>query len=172
MEHSMERAPAFFVWVLPILWGACSLAQSKSPGDENGFYVLSSIPAAWIAPFILLGCGSKEAIPVFVVLAGVPVMAGIGWGMDRLRVRKILWAVLYLAGGLAALVLALSSFPSIERAVSANGSLWAYVLLASNLGLYASVALSVILTCIARGVRWSAAISKEAWRAIKEPDHH
>jgi len=168
----MERAPAFFVWVLPILWGACSLAQSKFPGDENGFYVLSWIPAAWIAPFILLGRGSKEAIPVFVVLAGTPVMVGIGWVMDCLRIRKVLWAGLDLAGGLAVLFLTLSSYPSIERAVSTNGSLWAYVLLASNLGLYASVGLSVILTCIARGVRWSTALSKEAWRAIKEPDRH
>lgn len=88
-------------------------------------------------------------------------MAGIGWVMDRLRIRRVLWAVLYGAGGIAAFCLMLGSYPSIEHAVSKNGSLWAYGLLALNLGLYASIGLSTILTCIVRGVRWSAAVWKE-----------
>ena len=149
----MVRWRIFFVWVLPLLWAVGSAAQSKFPGDEHGFYVTSSLPAAWIGPFILLGRASKEMIPIYVVLGGLPVMAGIGWVMDRLEVRKVIWAILYLVGGITIFFLVLSSFPSMERATGKNGSLWAYVLLASNLGLYASVILSVVARCIARSVR-------------------
>jgi len=162
----MERTQRFLVWVLPLLWGACSLAQWGSPGDEYGFYALSALPAAWLAPLLFLGRVSQGAIPIFVLLAGVPVMAGTGWVMDRLRIRRDLWVALCLVGGIAAFCVVLSSYPSLERAIGKNGSLWAYVLLASNLGLYAGVGLSVILTCIARAVRWSAAVWKEARQEI------
>lgn len=168
----MARAQTFFVWVLPLWWAACSLAQSKFPGDEYGFFVASSIPAAWMAPFLLLARVSKEAIPIYVVLAGTPVMAGVGWMMDRLQIRRVLWAIFYLAGGIAAFCLVLGSYVSLEQAVGKNGSLWAYVLLAFSLGLYASVVLSVIVTLIARAARWSVTIAKDARSAINEPDRH
>ncbi len=70
----MERTQRPFVWVLPLLWGACSLAQWGSPGDEYGFYALSALPAMWLAPLLFLGRVSQGAIPIFVLLAGVPVM--------------------------------------------------------------------------------------------------
>jgi hypothetical protein len=149
----MERAGTFFVWLLPLLWVACSAGQWRFPGDEYGFYVVSALPAAWAALFILVGRVPQEMIPICVLLAGVPVMAGIGWVMDRLGVRRVFWAVLCLAAGIAVLGVTLGSFPSLERAIGKNGSLWAYVLLASTLGLYAGVVLSVILNLVARTVR-------------------
>lgn len=146
----MERAGVFYVWVLPVLWAGCAVAQYRFPGDENAFAAVSSIPALWAALFLLAARVPKESIPVLVVLAGVPVMAGIGWVMDRVRVRKIPWAGLYLVTGLAVLYVVLRSFPSREKAISKNGSLGAYILLSANLGLYLSVPLSVVLTCIGR----------------------
>ncbi len=160
----------FFVWILPLLWAACSLVQSQSPGDENGFYVVSSLPAAWMAPFLLLGHASKEMIPIYVVLAGLPIMVGVGWVMDRLEIRKVVWAIVYLVAGITIFFLVVGSFPSLERAIGKNGSLWAYVVLASNLGLYASVILSVILNRVERGMRWLAAVSKEAQQRGRESD--
>jgi hypothetical protein len=146
----MGRAGVFYIWVLPALWAGCALAQYRFPGDENAFAVVSSIPALWAALFFFAARVPKESIPVLVILAGVPVMAGIGWVMDRVRVRKALWAGLWLAIGLAVLYLMLRSFPSLERAISKNGSLWAYILLSASLGLYLSVPLSMVLTSIAR----------------------
>jgi hypothetical protein len=170
MEHRPQDKRAFFVWVLPLAWGVSSLAQSRFPGDEHGFYVVSALPAAWAALFLLLGRIPKETIPICVLLAGAPVMAGIGWGMDRLRIRKILWGGLYLIGAGAVLCLVLGSFPSIERAVGKNGSLWANLLLASNMGLYLSVVLSVVATCIARVVTAWRAAWKQTRQGVRGPD--
>ncbi len=164
----MERAPRFFVWVLPILWGACSLAQSRVPGDEYGFYVVSSLPAVWIAPLLLLGHVSFEAMVVPVLLAGAPVLAGLGWVMDRLQVGKVLWVVLDLGGGLAVLFLTLHSFPRLERAVGKNGSLGAYLVLSACVGLYLSVILSIVLTSLARVVKGLTTVLRETRRGIEE----
>jgi hypothetical protein len=170
MSHRSGDKHVFYVWVLPLVWGVFSLAQSRFPGDEHGFYIVSALPAAWAALFLLLGQVPKETIPTCVFLAGAPVMAGIGWGMDRLRIRKILWAVLYLIGAGAVLSAVLGSFPSIERAVGRNGSLWAYLLLAANVGLYLSAVLSVVATCIARVVTALRAAWKQARQGSGGPD--
>jgi len=166
----MERTGTFFVWLLPVLWGAGSAAQWWSPGDENGFYILSSLPAAWFAPVIFLGRLPREMTPVLVVLAGTPVVAGLGWGMDCLRIRKTLWAVLYLAGGIAMLYVALRNFPNLTVAVRINGPLWGHVLLAANLGLYLSVTFSVALTCVARVGRWSRGVARDAGQVLRQPE--
>ncbi len=143
------------------------MVQSRVPGDEYGFYVVSSLPAAWIAPLLLLGHVSFEAMVVPVIVAGVPVMAGLGWVMDRLQVHKALWATLDLGAGLAALFLALRSFPSPERAVAKNGSFGAYLVLSVCVGLYLSVILSLVLTCVARMVRALTSVLKETRQAIE-----
>ncbi|MCU0916179.1 MAG: hypothetical protein MUC88_16695 [Planctomycetes bacterium] len=166
----MERAGAFFVWMLPVLWGAGSVAQWWSPGDENGFYILSSLPAAWVAPVIFLGHPPREMTPVLVVLAGAPVMAGLGWGMDCLRIRKAVWAVLYLAGGIAMLYVTLRTCPNLTVAVRINGPLWGHVLLAANVGLYQSIVFSVALTCVVRAGRWSRGVAQEAGQVLRQPE--
>lgn len=46
--------------------------------------------------------------------------------------------------------LTINSYQSIERALGKNGSWWAYIFGSLNLGLYASVILSVIITLIVK----------------------
>lgn len=154
MDDPMDRRQIFFIWVLPLLWAVGSLMQSGAAGDENGFYVLSSLPAAWIARFVFAGRERvpEETLPVLVVLAGLPIMAAIGWVMDHLHVRRRLWAIVYLVGAASILTLALAGYGRIERAISKNGSLRAYVLLASSLGLFLSVFLATLLSGVARCV--------------------
>ena len=61
-----------------------------------------------------------------------------------------LWFVLYITLAAVALVVMIGSYPSIEKALSKNGSLWAYIFGSLNLGLYASVILSAIITLIVK----------------------
>jgi uncharacterized membrane protein len=61
-----------------------------------------------------------------------------------------LWFVLYITLAAVILAITINSYPSIERALSKNGSWWAYILGSLNLGLYASVILSVIITLIVK----------------------
>ena len=77
-------------------------------------------------------------------------MALIGWGLSALRVKIKLWLILHICAAVAFFLLAVLSYPSIEKALSKNGSWWAYVFSSLNMGLYASVIFSSIITGILR----------------------
>jgi hypothetical protein len=150
---SDENHMPFYVWLLPVLCGTCSYVHHSYPGDENALWLLGSAPGLWVAPLVFLGGTAKAMIPLYIALALAAVMLAIGWAMDRFRVGRTLWAVTFPV--CAALVLAWSvlSFPSIERALARNGSWWAYILLAVNVGVYLSIIVSALLTAIARGLK-------------------
>ncbi len=63
--------------------------------------------------------------------------------MDRRRVYRRVWALLYLGLAVALLVWAVGSYPSIERALRKNGSWTAYIAASSNAGLTLSAILSL-----------------------------
>lgn len=134
-----------FVWMLPAFWAACSLLQHRVPGDEYGFYAVSAIPGLWSLPFVFRSVSIHNVAP-YVVLAGVPLVAAVGLAMDRVRVHKALWTVLWLVTAVVVLCVVLLSFPSIDRAIRKNGSLSAYVLLAATVGLYGASILSLVFT--------------------------
>lgn len=140
----------FYSWLLPLFWAVCSYLHHYYPGDENGMWLLSSAAGLWIAPVAFLGGASKAAIAVGIAVAGALVMAPIGYAMDFFHVRKLLWAILFPICALTVFVAAIMSYPSIERAVSKNGSWWAYILFSINIGIYISIILSAILTLIIR----------------------
>ena len=73
--------------------------------------------------------------------------------LAKLRVKIKLWLVLYITLAALILVMTINSYPSIEKALSKNGSWWAYIFGSLNLGLYASVILSVIITLIVKLVK-------------------
>jgi MFS family permease len=142
----------FFVWLLPLLCGICSYIHHSYPGDENGMWLLGSAPGLWIAPRVFLSGASKAAAAAGIAVALAVVMLAIGWTMDRFRVRKVLWAIVFAVCALGVLALSILGFPSIERALSKNGSWWAYILLSINVGVYLSVVVSAVLTFFTR--RW------------------
>lgn len=144
-----ERFP-FYVWVLPLVWGVCSYVHHNYPGDENAMWLLSSAAGLWLAPVAFVGGASKDVIAIAIALAGSLVMGAAGFGMDYLRVRKLFWAILFLACTPAIMGAAIMSYPSIERAIGKNGSWWAYILFSVNIGIYVSVVLSAFVTLTAR----------------------
>ncbi|MGD2094355.1 MAG: hypothetical protein PVH77_05035 [Phycisphaerales bacterium] len=140
----------FYSWLLPVIWGVCSYLHHYYPGDENGMWLISSIAGLWIAPFAFLGEVSKEAAAGGIAVAGALVMLAIGIAMDFFRVRKLLWTIIFVICSLAVFAAAIFSFPSIQRAISKHGSIWAYVFFSINIGIYISIILSAIATVIAR----------------------
>ncbi|UCG57011.1 MAG: hypothetical protein JSU70_19365 [Phycisphaerales bacterium] len=146
----MRKDVPFFLWLLPLFWGVCSYVHHSYPGDENAMWLLSSAAGLWIAPFAFLGSASKAAIALFIAFAGAVVMSAIGFVMDRFHISRALWITLFLMSALAIFGAAILSYPSIERAISKNGSWWAYILFSINIGVYVSIILSVILRGILR----------------------
>lgn len=88
----------------------------------------------------------KFAFRGTITATGIIVMLIMGFILDKLRVKMKLWIVLYITLAALILVITISSYPSIEKALSKNGSWWAYMFGSLNLGLYASVILSAIIT--------------------------
>ncbi|MEN6334000.1 MAG: hypothetical protein ABFE01_07035 [Phycisphaerales bacterium] len=144
-----EKWP-FYIWLIPLIWAAGTIAQHRFPGDENAFYLISAIPACWIAPVVLVAHIPAEGIPNWVIPAGLAVMVLVGWGLDRLRVPRLLWTVLFLVFSVTVYHVVVASYPNAERAIGANGSLWAYGFLGVNVGLYLSVIVSAVATGVSR----------------------
>jgi len=69
-------------------------------------------------------------------------MAGVGFLMDRLQIRKAMWAVLFVGSALVIFVAEIKSYPTIQHALSKHGSWWAYVFFSVNMGLYLAILLS------------------------------
>jgi hypothetical protein len=112
-------------------------------------YFISSVAGSWIV-FILRPEIHNPLLPVAVAAAGALVLALAGGLLAWLRVRKALWIGLFGASAAVLLFLMLRSYPSLERALAKNGSWWAYVCSAVELGIYAATVLSGITTLVSR----------------------
>lgn len=144
----MKKYFPFYNILLPLIWGVCSYFHHYYPGDENAMWIISSLAGLWIAPFVFFSSTSKEMAPVVIAFAGAIVMLPIGILMDFLHVRKLIWAIIFSVCTLIIFCLTLMSYPSLERAINKNGSIWAYIFFSINIGIYISIILSIILALI------------------------
>lgn len=161
IESTMEpgcadRSRTFYIWVLPLLWATCSLVHFRFPGDEYAMYTISSIAGSWIAALVNLGDIHNPLFPISIALTGAIVMAGTGYLMDRARIQKAMWASLFLVTAVVVFVMSIKSYPTIERALSKQGSWWAYIFSSLNVGLY----VAILLSFLTKGV-------EAAWRRIR-----
>lgn len=147
-----DRVP-FYIWLLPVLGGTCSYIHHNFPGDENAMWLLGSAPGLWIAPFVFLSSSAKESAPVLIAFALSVVLFVVGLLMDRFCIHKVLWAATFVVCVVAIFAASLLSFPSIDRAISKNGSISCYICFSFNIGLYLSAILSSVLTACIKG--WS-----------------
>lgn len=136
------RGRHLLVWLVPILWSASAFGSWHHPGDEYGMFIVSVLPAAWIAFFLQIGRLSDVYLPL--IAAGIPPMAALGFALDRLPISRRLWAAVYIAGGLGWFAWGLLQFPSLEAATAKNGSISSYAYCAANLGLYVSLLLFLV----------------------------
>lgn len=139
----------FYLLILPLAWAGCSLLHFRHPGDEYAMYALSSLPGSWVLLVSRVDIHSLLA-PLSVAVTGALVMAVVGCFLAWLKVKKVLWATLFGVFSFAILLLMVGSFGSVERALSKNGSWWAYICSAIELGMYVASVSSVLLTGAAR----------------------
>jgi len=142
----------FYVTVLPVVWATAAIVSYFHPGDEYGLFVFSTIAGSWVC-FVMHNIGHLRDVLWIIVVAGVAILAILGFVMDRLRVSKRVWGVLFGLSFVVVLVLSLRQYPSLDRAIRKNGSITAYVAGACNIGLYLSIVLAFIAKGIAAAVR-------------------
>lgn len=142
----------FYILTLPIVWAIATVVSYFHPGDEYGMFVFSSIAGAWVC-FTMRNIGHLRDVLWIIIVAGVAVLAVLGLLMDRLRVPKRVWGALFVLGFSLVLATSLLQFPSLDRAVSKNGSITAYIAAACNVGLYLSITLALIIRGFTAAVR-------------------
>ena len=136
----------FHTLLVPLAWAGCSLVHYRHPGDEYAMYAISSIAGSWVLFLVPVGDIHNLLIPISVALVGGTVMAGLGWGLSGLRVRPVLWGILFVVASVTLLMLSINAYPSIERALAKNGSWWAYACSSIEVGMYAAGLLSALVT--------------------------
>jgi hypothetical protein len=140
----------FYAIVLPVIWVVAAVVSYSHPGDEYGLFVFSSIAGSWVC-FFIRNIGHLSDVLWLIIVAGVTVVANFGLLMDRLQVSRRVWGTLFVLCFVLVLVLSLRQYPSLDRAISKNGSITAYVAGAWNMGLYLSILSSLIVRGVAIG---------------------
>jgi len=147
-----------FVWLLPLIWTICSLLSFRFPGDEYALYVISSIAGVWITFVVQLANINSPFFLFVVTTVGALVMAVVGFLLAKLRIKLSLWLICFVISAVVICIVTINSYPSFDRAIRKNGSLFAYIFSSINLGLYCAVVLSAIIQPLCR-------LSKKLMRA-------
>lgn len=143
-----------YVWLLPLVWATCSVLSFQFPGDEYALYAISSMIGTWVVMVIdMPGDIHHPAFWVSITVTGAIIMSLVGLGMSVLRTKIKLWVILYIVSTIIFFIVTLSSYPSMEKALSKNGSWWAYIFSSLNMGMYASVVLCGIINGITRIIK-------------------
>ena len=148
----MKKFP--YIWLLPLAWSVCSFLSFQFPGDEYGLYAASSIVGVWIMLIVdMPGDIHHPAFWMSITAAGAAAMTLIGWGLSALKVKLKMLLIIQICAAMTFFLLAVFSYPTIAKALSKNGSWFAYIFSSLNIGLYAAIILSGIITGITRIVQ-------------------
>jgi hypothetical protein len=139
-SEKMKRFPLFFAFLLPALWVGGAIVSYLHPGDEYWMFVVSSIAGTWIC-FLIPDIGHLRDVLIYILIAGGAILGAVGYLMDRLGVRRLVWIGLFVACSVGLFLDALAEYPSLERAIGKNGSITAYAAFAFNLAIYLSTLL-------------------------------
>lgn len=155
MPISIERPRrrCFFRLTLPLLFAALAYGGYRHPGDEYGLCGVGSIAGFWFV-MVFGDQGSIEQIVTRGIIAGAITMFLLGWVLDALRVRRRWWLPLWLLIAATICYTSIASFPSYQRAMSKNGSIWSYFFFSANFGLLISVLIAAAVTAPWCIIQW------------------
>jgi hypothetical protein len=123
-----------------------ALVSWRHPGDEYGMFVIANgLPSALVSVLFFGDSGHINYVFAKMIAFSFVSMMLLSWAMDRVRVWPPVFVPLYIVGTWLLVGYALSQYPSYHRAMQKNGSLTAYVSAASNLSLFASCVLCLIV---------------------------
>ena len=149
-SQGRRAVSAFYRILIPLLWLLVTWTSWKHPGDEYGLFAVGALPGIWIVAFLKFS-HLREVLPA-ILLVGGATMALAGWLMDRLRIWKLVWLSLLIAGTCLLVLWALSQFPTYNKAISRNGSLTAYIAASLNISSYVAASTLIVLTAVGRGL--------------------
>jgi hypothetical protein len=138
-----------FVWLAPLLWTTVAWFNFQHPGDEYGGFAAGSLAGLWIVILFDVGGSPANMLPL-ILGAGAVTVAIAGLVLDKLRAPPAPWLALLVVFAVGLCLWELQSYPSMEKAISKNGSYAAYVLPGVNLGLYAATIATAIGTAAYR----------------------
>jgi hypothetical protein len=146
MDMKLFISKYLYFYVLPLIWLLASILSYCHPGDEYAMYVISCIIGSWICfvvkmPDIHIHSVLFQAIISFTGAVSMIVPALI---LYKLKTNKLFWMILFALCVIGIFLLTIVSYPSIEKALSKNGSWWAYIASSVNIGLYLSILLSIM----------------------------
>jgi len=131
-------------WLVPALWLANSYVSSEHPGDEYGMFFVGALAGSWLV-MIFGDAGTVQQAMFRVILIGTVVMAVMGLLLTLLRASRVLWIATLVLVAAAIVTQSLLSYPSLQRAISKNGSITAYVCLGVNFGSYVATVVSLLV---------------------------
>lgn len=156
MSTATPRSSWWYRLTIPWFWLVVANISWRHPGDEYGMFVgANGLPSA-LASILLFGDGGSMFRVFATMLAcSCAAMFLLSWAMDRLRVWAVVFVPLYMISTVLLVMWALSGYESYHRAMMKNGSLTAYVSAASNLSLFATSVLCIVVFAIWRLIqRW------------------
>jgi hypothetical protein len=154
METVLKTKTKYFLlWFVPLLFAVFSMLSFKYPGDEYGLWAYSSIAGTWIW-FIIPPFSMQSFItPVVTALIGALVITLPALLLVKLRVNIKLWFVIFVICATLVFISSIKSYPTIEKALSKNGSWQAYIFASINIGIYLSILLAAISTIVIKLVK-------------------
>ncbi|MCA8951267.1 MAG: hypothetical protein KDE27_17300 [Planctomycetes bacterium] len=142
-----------FVWLLPLWFAIGSVLGSMVAGHNGQLFFVGALAGIWASALVEPGEASLGLAQA--LLGGVPLLALLGWLLDRLRAELWLW------GAAAGLTTALAGYfliqghADFEAAIAYHGSLFAYLVCALQLGSYGATLIVLVLQA-GRGARGAA----------------
>lgn len=138
----------FYLYVLPLIWLLTSIVSYYHHGNEYALYFFSCYAGFWIYYIFQAPDTNSFLFPALVSLTGTIVMIIPALLLFKLKTRKLLWAALFALCAIGIFLFSITRYPSIEKALSKNGSWWAYIAASINIGLYLSIILSITIAGI------------------------
>ena len=138
----------FFLWFLPLTFAICSVISFQYPGDEYALWGYSSIAGTWIWFVFQAGDMHNPMIPALAAGTGALVMAIPGLLLTKLKTNIRLWLWVFVICSVAIFIFTITRYPTIEKALSKNGSWQAYIFSSINVGLYLSIVPTVLIDII------------------------
>ena len=132
----------FYVLFIPAVWLAAAVTSFYHPGDEYAMFFVSSMAGSWRFFLMSSSSGHPSDMLLSILLIGGVTLAVVGSVMDRAKISKRIWIMLFAGCFAALLTSSILGHPSYHRAIQKNGSLTAYVSAACNIGIYLSIALA------------------------------
>lgn len=139
----------FYVWLLPAIWVGITVGSFFNSGDEHGCFCLGVIVFWWL--HFIFGSINSTAHPLlFLIPSGMIIIALSGLLLDLLRASWKIMAGFSAAGFIVFLILLVMGFESLQDIRYKHGSILAPILSAANMGLYAGILFSLIISAFSK----------------------